>query len=100
MEYEIGADESISEAAVRAVSAMDGREPDTLPPLGGVLDPDALDSLFDACSNGEPRVGGRLSFIYGGCHVTVDNGEYLTVRLLENRSVAVSGRDGSAETRG
>lgn len=82
MESEIGADEPVSVAVVRAVSAVGGREPGSLEPLAGVLDTDALDALFDARHGGEPRTGGRLSFVFSGCRVTVDNGEYLTVRLL------------------
>jgi hypothetical protein len=84
MEYEIGADEPVSEAVVRAASAIDGRQPAALLPLADVLDPDALDALFDAKADGEPRVGGRLSFVYNHCRVTVDNGEFLTIRPLEN----------------
>ena len=85
MEYEIGADESVSTAVVRAVSAVEGREPHSLRPLADVIDPTALDSLFDPRYDGTPRTGGRLSFIYNDCCVTIDNGEYLTLQLLEDR---------------
>jgi hypothetical protein len=57
-----------------------------------VLDPDALDALFDSRADGAPRTGGHLSFIFSGCSVTVDNGEYLTVEPLEKRPQATSGR--------
>ena len=83
MEYEIGPDESVSTAVVRAVSAVEGREPSSLRPLSDVLDPDALDALFEPRSNGRPRTGGQLSFIYSDCVVTIDNGEYLSLDLLE-----------------
>ena len=83
MEYEIGPDESVSTAVVRAVSAIEGREPRSLRPLSDVLDPDALDALFEPRSNDRPRVGGQLSFIYSDCVVTIDNGEYLSLDLLE-----------------
>jgi hypothetical protein len=83
VEYEIGADESVSTAVVRAVSAIEGREPRSLRPLSDVLDPDALDALFEPRSNGRPRIGGQLSFIYSNCVVTIDNGEYLSLDLLE-----------------
>ncbi len=76
MEYGIGADEPVSGAVVRAVSAVEGREPLSLPPLGNVLDTDALDALFADRSNGTPRTGGRISFVYSNCRLTVDNGEY------------------------
>lgn len=85
MEYEITSDESISTAVVRAVSAVEGRDPSGLHLLTDVLDPDALDMLFDPKFDGTSRSGGRLSFVYSQCRVTVDNGEYLTVQLLEDR---------------
>jgi len=92
MEYEIGSTESVSTAVVRAVSAVDGREPSSLPPLARVLDPDALDALFDSHADGRPRTGGRLLFIYNSCHVAIDNGEFLTVQPLENHPRATSDR--------
>jgi hypothetical protein len=79
MEYEIGAGESVSTAVVRAVSAVEGRAPRSLRPLGEVLDTEAVDALFDPRDDGTPRPGGRLTFVYGQCRVTVDNGEYLTL---------------------
>lgn len=85
VEYEIESNESVSTAVVCAVSAVEGREPASLRPLTHVLEPDALDTLFGSRSSGEPRTGGRLSFIYSRCRVTVDNDEYLTVQPLETR---------------
>ena len=85
MEYEIEADESVSTAVVRAVSAVEGREPASLPPLADVLDPAALDALFESRFDGTSRIGGRLSFVYSNCRITVDNGEYLTLHWLEPR---------------
>ena len=79
MDYEIDGTESLTEAVVRAVSAVHGCQPETLRPLAEVLDPDALDMIFDGRGNGDPRVGGRISFIYSGCRITIDNGEYLTI---------------------
>lgn len=86
MEYEIGPEESVSTAVVRAMSAVEGREPCSLPPLAGVVDPAALDSLFDPRDDGTPRTGGRLSFVYNDRCITIDNGEYLTLQLLGDRS--------------
>lgn len=85
MEYDIEGDESVSTAVVCAVSAVEGREPTSLRPLADVLDPDALDSLFGAQHDGAPRQGGRLSFVYSKCRVTIDNGEYLTLDPLDPR---------------
>lgn len=97
MDYEIGRDESVSTAVVRGVSAVVGRESDSMPPLGRVLDPDALDVLFDPRRDGKPRVGGRLSFIFCHCRVTVDDGEYLTIRLLDHLERATD--DGESSRR-
>ena len=85
VEYEIGSDESVSTAVVRVVSAVQGREPYSLQSLADVVDPAALDALFDPQYDGTPRTGGRLSFVYNDCHITIDNGEYLTLRSLEDR---------------
>lgn len=84
MEYDIARDESVSMAVVRAVSAVEGRKPQSLPPLANVLDTDALDVLFDARGDGTARTGGRLSFVYSNCRITIDNGEHLTLQPLEN----------------
>ena len=83
MEYDIGVEEPVSMAVVRAVSAVEGREPLSLPPLANVLDTDALDALFVARCDGTARTGGRLSFVYSNCRLTIDNGEYLTLQPLE-----------------
>jgi hypothetical protein len=83
MEYEIGPEESVSTAVVRAVSAVEGQDPPSLRPLSTILNPDALDALFIPQQNGSPRIGGRISFVYRNCQITVDNGEYLTLQPLE-----------------
>lgn len=83
MDYEIETDESVSVAVIRAVSAVEGCDPCSLRPLSDVLDTDALDVLFNSQADDTPRTGGHLSFIYSHCRVTIDNGEYLTVQLLE-----------------
>lgn len=83
MEYEIGAREPVSTAVVRAVSAVVGEKPGSIPLLSRVLAPDALDTLFEPLPDGETRTGGRLSFVYCHCRVTIDNGEYLTVQPLD-----------------
>lgn len=95
MEYEIKPNESVSTAVVRAVSAVDGREPGSLPPLADVLDPDALDVLFAARTGGSSRRGGRVSFIYVNCRVAIDNGEYLTIQPFETRHHTRSNQESS-----
>lgn len=82
MEYEIAMDESVTTAVVCAVSAVEGCTPESLQPLTEVLDPDALDSIFSPRHDGTPRQGGRLTFVYSKCRVTIDNGEYLTLEPI------------------
>lgn len=83
VEYDIDPNESVSTAVVRAVSAVEGRKPDSLPTLEAVLDSDALDTLFAPQADGTLRKGGRVSLVYSDCRVTIDNGEYLTIQPLE-----------------
>ena len=84
MEYEVGPDEFLSTAVVRSVSAVEGREPLELPPLATVFDTAALDVLFATDGTGEPKSGGRLSFIFSESYVTIENGEYLLIRPLRD----------------
>lgn len=77
MECEIGADESVTKAIVRAVSVLENCDPLSLRPLSEVVDPDALNDLFGAQPDGTPRPGGSLALVYSDCHVTIENGEYL-----------------------
>ena len=83
MEYDIGPEEAITTAVVRAVSAIEGRDPLSLRPIAEVLEPDAVDNIFRPRSEGSPRPGGRLSFVYSKSRVTIDNGEYMTIELIE-----------------
>lgn len=84
MEYEIEADESVFMAVVRAVSAVEGRDPCSIRPLTDVLDPSALNALFDSRHDGTPRTGGRVSFVFSNCWVSIENGEYLTIHRLDS----------------
>lgn len=93
VDYKIDDEELVGDAVVRAVSAVQGLDPCSIEPLAGVIDPEALDTLFSDRHDGTPRSGGHLSFVYGGCRVTVDNGEYLTVETLER--LRAGGRAGS-----
>jgi len=94
MEYGIGNHETVSMAVVRAVIAAEGREPQSLQPLATVLDADAMNALFAPRADGTARPGGRLSFVYSNCRITIDNGEYLTLQLLENTPPAPKSHDG------
>lgn len=85
MEYELGTEESVSTAVVRAVSAVQGCHQRAERPRVDVCNPNALDALFEPKEDGTPRTGGHLAFVFGGCRVTLDNGEYLTISPLEKR---------------
>lgn len=82
MEFEIEENELVSMAVVQAVSTLKGTNPWSIPPLADELDPDALDAIFEPGPDGSPRSGGRISFVFANYRVTVENGEYLTVRPL------------------
>ncbi|MUV88800.1 hypothetical protein GJ629_01940 [Halapricum sp. CBA1109] len=83
MEYECGPNEKISLAVVRAVSTVVDRDAPDLRPLAEILDTDALDALFSPRTDGTFRIGGEVSFVYSGCRVSVQNGEYVTVHRLD-----------------
>ena len=86
MEYEVGDREPVSMAVVRAVCAMENRMPNTLRPLNDILDPDALDAIFENRYNGLPRVGGQISFIYSNCQVTIESGEYVIIEMIDTKA--------------
>lgn len=77
--YESGEDvrasvEPVSTTVVDAVAAAAGKEPHELEPLYHVLDPDALDGIFeDTGTPGTHRVG-RVEFTYCGFEVAVSIG--------------------------
>lgn len=59
----------------------------------GVVDPDAHDALFQPRADDVPRIGGRVTLVYSDCRITVDNGEYLSLELLESYVHDASGPD-------
>ena len=65
---------------VEAVAAAAGVQPDELDrPLADVIDPDALDQLFDPSLEGAGRAGTTVTFDYAGYTVTVRSGESVVV---------------------
>jgi hypothetical protein len=82
MDYQIDPGESVSTAVVRAVSALEGVDPCSLAPLADVLDPESLDSLFAPTYDDTPRRGGRVSFVYAGYDIAVENAEFLTLEPI------------------
>ena len=74
-QHEIGSGQSDeSTASQRVVSAVaDARERSSLelPPLYEVIDPDALDSLFDSSGSSGKGGPGRVVFMFDECEVVV-----------------------------
>lgn len=77
---------SPSEKVVRTVADAEGEDPGELdPPLFDVVDPDALDSIFESV-DGVDRGTGTIRFQYLGYRVTV----------LADSSVSIQGQTSSA----
>lgn len=70
-------DQPVSHVVIRAVEEVhdNGSE---MRPLYDVLDPDALDALF------EGRPNGTVRFRYGECRVTVDGNSEISVRPVDS----------------
>lgn len=67
--------EPASVRAVRAVAEATDRDPADLPSLYEVVDPDALDALFDASENGDLGDDREFRFSYAGREVSVRRDE-------------------------
>lgn len=73
---------SISDEVVLAVAEATDTDPTELEPLYDVVDPDALDQLFQPHLNGTQRIGGRVIFSMDGCEVTIHaNGDVVATPL-------------------
>lgn len=66
---------SLSFAVVEAVATCEDVSEGNLPPLADVINPEALDELFEPRADGSPRRGGMVRFEYCGHTVVVDDGE-------------------------
>lgn len=64
------ADEVCTTVAL-AVSAATDTPVDELPPLYSVIDPDALNAIFQPRGTGRPQDGTHISFTIAGCAVTI-----------------------------
>lgn len=88
--YEIGDDETVSEAVVNAVAAASGcrrsSAGDTavpvLEPLYSAIDPDALDSLFGGTGRSALQTDGSIAFSFHGYDVTVHSYGLVTLAKL------------------
>lgn len=72
---------TVSETVVSSVADALGKDEMAVEPLNDVVDPDALDALFDVRLNGERRATtGRVQFVLDGCEVTVFGDGQVVVR--------------------
>lgn len=62
--------ESVSRSVIAAVAEATGTDPTAMQPLYEVVDPDALDAIFDPVA-GETAPVGCVSFRFNGCDVYV-----------------------------
>ncbi|WP_255192886.1 HalOD1 output domain-containing protein [Natronobeatus ordinarius] len=76
-------DRSLAAAIVSAVADCSRKPPTELEVLYEVVDPDALDELFEPRSDDARRNGGHLWFQLDECAVTVSGDGFVTVRRLE-----------------
>lgn len=67
---------TMTERVVAEVARAEDVSPTDLDPLQSVIDPDALDQLFDPVAN-SPRMAGQLSFSYHGYEVTAHADGYI-----------------------
>ncbi|WP_407067120.1 HalOD1 output domain-containing protein [Haloterrigena salinisoli] len=74
VEYEIPEDESVSRAAIHAVSSLKQCEPWELPPLYETIDPELLDMLCESQRNG------TVKFVFNDFHITVERGKFLLLQ--------------------
>ncbi|WP_238709371.1 HalOD1 output domain-containing protein [Natronorubrum halophilum] len=86
LEYEIGQDESVSMATIRAVSAVKECDPCTLTPLYEAIEPDALNKLYEQKPRDTDKAGCKAEFVFSDYHITIENGEYLTLQPVETIS--------------
>lgn len=80
MEYDIGAEQSVSVAVAKAVSEFKGCSLDSLPPLYETVAPECLDGLYSPQADGTYRNEGSISFVFSNSLVRVDNQEYIIVQ--------------------
>ncbi|GKZ14087.1 hypothetical protein HAL_19680 [Haladaptatus sp. T7] len=74
----------MSTTIVRHVAAEKKVNPSDLRPLYEVIDPEALDLLFDPLTDGTLRASGRVIFEYSGCQVVVTGTGDVQATLLES----------------
>ena len=77
-------DGTTSARVIEAVAEARGVDPLDLPPLYDVIDPDALNRLFNSDSPGRPNGPGRVTFTLSGCEVVVESDGEVTATAPRN----------------
>jgi hypothetical protein len=72
----------VSEAVIRAVADVTEVDPVRIAPLYDIIDPDALDRLFQPTPSVTRNVDSRVCFTMAGCEVTVSDNRTVTATLL------------------
>lgn len=74
-------DDALSETISRAIAAVSGRSSTEIDQLSTVLDPEAVDALFEPLDGSASRAGdGQLAFSYDGHRVRVSSSGEITIR--------------------
>lgn len=101
VQYEIGngqsGNDSVSQRVVAAVADARDEDPLELPPLYGVIDPDALDQLFDRGVSGRRPGPGRVIFMLADCEVVVHSDGEVDVTAPGDRESSSSVVDAVGE---
>lgn len=79
---------AVSHRVVEAVARERDVDPLDLPPLYDVIDPDALDQLFDDTLSTGRTGPGRVVFTLDGCEVSVHSDGTIDVSVPDDRATA------------
>ncbi|WP_435181482.1 HalOD1 output domain-containing protein [Halorussus sp. AFM4] len=75
----IDGERPLSLTVLECVSKVDGREPETLPPLHEAINPEALNNLFHG------RDFGEVTFTYLDYEITVNSDAITTTQQVEDQ---------------
>lgn len=93
--HEWGRELSLAYTIVETVRAAAGRDDAPAVPLYEVIDPDALERLFEPLhKTGESRSEGHVSFSIGDYRITVESDGRIELRPRESVAGNGNGRDG------
>ncbi|WP_458207852.1 DUF7504 family protein [Haladaptatus sp. NG-SE-30] len=85
-------EETVSQAVIAAVATAKGVSPIKLrQQLYDIVEPDALNTLFDVKSDRSSEPDGELSFVFDGCDVTVHSDGTIAVRSVFSRLIESGG---------